>query len=63
MIVKGMALDYNVHFKVIFAKFVQTYESTKNDIMPHTIDTIALGPNSNLQGSIRCFSLVTGKIL
>ena len=28
-----------------------------------TIDAVALGPNGNLQGSIRCFSLDTGKIL
>ena len=28
-----------------------------------TVTAIALGPNGNLQGGIRCYNLVTGKIL
>ena len=28
-----------------------------------TVDAIALGPNGNLQGGIRCFSLASRKIL
>jgi len=63
VIVEGLVVDYNLHFKVIFREFLQTYEGTKNDMIPRTIDAIALGPNGNLQGGIRCFSLATGKVL
>ena len=62
-IVEGTALDYNLHFRVIFGEFVQTYEGTSNDMAPRCVDAIALGPNGNLQGGIRCFSLATGKVL
>ena len=62
-IVEGTVVDYNLHFKVIFGEFVQTYEGTKNDMGARCVDAIALGPNGNLQGGIRCFSLATGRIL
>ena len=32
-------------------------------MIPHTVDTIALGPTRNLQGGIYYFSLVTSKFL
>ena len=47
-IVEGIVLDYNVHFRVIYGEFLQTYEGTHNDISPRTIDAMALGPNGNL---------------
>ena len=62
-IVEGTVLDYNLHFRVIFGEFLQTHEGTKNDMTPRAVDTIALGPNGNLQGGIRCFSLETGRVL
>ena len=62
-IVEGIFLDYNLHFKVIFGEFVQTYEGTDNTMSPRTADTIALGPAMNMQGRIRCFSLVSGRVL
>ena len=62
-IVEGISLDYNLHFKVIFGEFLQTHEGTKNDMSPRTVDVIASGPNGNLQGEIRCFSLATCKVL
>ena len=42
---------------------MQTHEGTRNDVAPRCVDAIALGPNGNLQGGIRCFSLGTGKTL
>ena len=46
--VEGIVLDYNLHFKVIFGEFAQTYEGTDNIMSLRTIDTIALGPAINL---------------
>ena len=51
-IVEGIVLDYNLHFRVIFGEFIQTYEGTKNDMSKRTIDAIALEPASNMQGGI-----------
>ena len=62
-ILEGIMLDYNLHFRVIFSEFVQTYEGTRDDMIARTVDPLALGPNRNLQGGIRCFSLVTGYVL
>ena len=62
-IAKGTVLDYNFHFWVKFREFLQTHEGTRNYMTPRSTDAIALGPNSNLQGGIRCFSIVTGKII
>ena len=56
VIVEGVTLDFNLYFRVIFEEFVQTYEGTKNNMTPRSVDAIALGPNSNLQGGIRYFS-------
>ena len=42
-IVEGIVLDYNLHFKVIFSEFVQTYKGTDNTMSLRTIDAIALG--------------------
>lgn len=62
-ILEGLVLDYNLHFRVIFREFIQKYEGTTNTMSKYAIDAIALVPNRNLQGSIRCFSLVTRRIL
>ena len=56
-------MDYNLHFRVIYGEFLQTYEGTKNDMTPRTVDAIAMGPNGNLQGGIRCMSLGSGRFL
>ena len=61
-IVEGVVLDYELHFRVIFGEFVQTYEGTRNDMTARTVDALALGPNGNLQGGIRCFSLASGRV-
>ena len=62
-IVEGVAVDYNLHFQVMFGEFVQTYEGTRNDVTLRAIDALGLGPNGNLQGGVRCFSLGTGRAL
>ena len=62
-IVEGVAVDYNLHFQVMFGDFVQTYEGTRNDVTLRTIDALGLVPNGNLQGGVHCFSLGTGRVL
>lgn len=62
-IAEGAALDFNLHFRVICGEFVQIYEGTSNDMVPRTIDAIALGPSGNSQGGIRYFSLLAGRVL
>ena len=42
---------------------MKMYEGTRNDTSPKIIDGITLGPNSNLQVGIRCFSLATDRML
>lgn len=62
-IVEGTCLDYNIHFGVICGEFVQTYEGIRNDMTPSSVDAIALGPNGNFQGGIRCFGMSNGRVL
>ena len=62
-ILEGIVLDYNLHFQVIFGEYAHTYESTTNTAKSRTVGAIALGPTGNLQGGVRFFSLVSGKIL
>ncbi|OEU10337.1 hypothetical protein FRACYDRAFT_247347 [Fragilariopsis cylindrus CCMP1102] len=62
-ILEGIVLDYNLHFQVIFGEYIHTYDETTNTMKSRSVEAIALGPNGNLQGGIRCYNLVTGKIL
>jgi len=62
-IIEGTVIDYYKHFHVVFGEFVQTFKGSDNTMNKLTIDAIALGPNGNLQGGIRCFSLSTCRIL
>lgn len=62
-IVEGVVLDFNLHFHVIFGEYIHTFEGTNNDMSPWTVSSLALGPSENFQGGIRCFSLISGKIL
>ena len=62
-IVEGVLLDYNLHFSVIFGEYAQVYEGTYNNMRLRTVGAIALGPSGNLQGGVRFYSLLTGKIL
>ena len=60
---EGIALDYNLHFQVIFGEYVHMYNSTDNTMKSRTTGAIALGPSGNLQGGVSFYSLTTGKIL
>ena len=62
-ILEGIALDYNLHFKVIFGEYAHVYDGTDNTMKARTTGAIALGPSGNLQGGLRFYSLTTGKIL
>ena len=62
-ILEGVVLDYNLHFQVIFGEYAHTYEATTNTTKSRTVGALALGPTGNLQGGVRFYSLVTGKIL
>jgi hypothetical protein len=62
-ILEGVVLDYNLHFQVIFGEYAHTYEETTNNMKRQTVGSIALGPTGNLQGGVRFYSLVTGRIL
>ena len=62
-ILEGIVLDCNLYFQVIFGEYAHTYESTTNITNFRTVGVIALGPTGNLQGGVRFFSLVSGKIL
>jgi hypothetical protein len=62
-IVEGVMLDFNKHFHLIFGEYVHTYEGTTNSMKDRTVGAIALGPSGNIQGGVRCYSLLTGKVL
>ena len=47
----------------MFGEFLQTHEGARNDMTLRTVDTLTLGPNTNLQGRIRHFILATRKAL
>ena len=63
MIIEGVVIDYRLHFRVLYGEYLQTYKGTDNAMSQRIVDAIAMGPNSNLQGGIRYFSLDTGRIL
>eukprot|EP00536_Pseudo-nitzschia_multiseries_P017800 jgi/Psemu1/52590/gm1.52590_g len=63
-IIKGIVLDHNIHFPVLFVKYAQTYKGTGNRMTERTIGAIALGPTGSLQqGGVRFYSLLTGEYL
>ena len=48
---------------MIFGEHTQTFEGSDNVMTPRTADTVPLSPNVNIQGGIRCFSLMSGIVL
>ena len=62
-IIEGIALDFNLHFPLIYGEYVHTYEGTDNSMNKRTVGSVALKPSGNLQGGVRCYSLLTGRIL
>ena len=62
-IVEGLKMDFKKHFHVIPGEYMMTFEGTTNGMDSRTTGVLAMGPSTNVQGGIRCFSLATGKIL
>ena len=50
-IIKGMTVNYNLHFRMLYSEYAQTR------------DAIAMGPNKKMQGGVSFFSLTTGRII
>ena len=61
--VESIVLECNLHFRVMFGEHAQTFEGRDNAMTPRAADAVVLGPNVNIQGGIRCFSLLSGRIL
>ena len=63
--VTGRVLDFKKDCRVPFGAYVEASEGTviTNDMSQHTRACISLGPSGNLQGSLKCFDLLTGKVL
>eukprot|EP00536_Pseudo-nitzschia_multiseries_P003412 jgi/Psemu1/7719/gm1.7719_g len=51
-IIKGIVLDHEIHFPVIFGEYAQTYKATDNTMKEQTVGAIALGPTGSLQGGV-----------
>ena len=62
-IVEGLTLDYFLHFRVMHGEHVQTYEGTRNDVTARIVDALELGPDGNMQGGVRCYSIEAGRVL
>ena len=61
-IIEGKVLNY-LYFRVIYGKLLQIYKRTNNIINSRATDIVALDYNRNLQGSMCCYSLTTGRVL
>ena len=55
-IVECIVLDFNLHFHLIYSKFIQTDKGIRNNMSPRTINTIVLELDGNLQGGITCLA-------
>ena len=61
--VEGVVFDHALHFRVTFGECTQMFEGSDNTMTRRTVDVVALGTNSNLQGSTGCFSFLSGRVL
>ena len=63
--VLGKKLDLKKDCRVPFGSYVEasTDAVITNDMSDRTHACIALGPSGNLQGSIKCFDLLTGQVV
>ena len=64
-IVTGLKIDVAKDCKVQFGSYIEasTDADITNTMVERTESCLALGPAGNLQGSVKCFSLLTGKLL
>ena len=62
-IVEGILLDFNLHFRVTRGEFSQTYEVIDNNMSLRAVGVMELGSCGDLQGGLRCYNLVSGRVL
>ncbi len=58
-------LDYNKHCYVLPGSYCEVHDepSPSNTTVPRMQEAIALGPTGNLQGSVKFYCLMTGRVL
>jgi len=61
----GRKLDYRKDLRMEFEQYIQAWtpNNVKNSMKPRTEGCIALTPVGNIQGSIWCYTLRTGKVV
>ena len=64
-IVTGQKLDMKKDCRALFGAYVEDSKDavTTNTMDERTHSCIPLGPSGNLQGSVKCFDLLTGKLI
>ena len=64
-IVTGQKLDMKKDCRALFGAYVEASKDavTTNTMDKRTHSCITLGPSRNLQGSVKCFDLLTGKLI
>jgi hypothetical protein len=64
-IVTGMKLDFTKHCKVQFGAYVEASfdDEITNTLKERTHSCISLGTSGNVQGSIKCLDLETGRVV
>ena len=64
-IVTGMKLDFKRHCRARFGAYVEASydDDITNTLKDRTHSCIALGPTGNIQGSMKCFDLKTGRVV
>ena len=62
-IVLGCHVDYNVHCRLQYGKYVQTHEKHDSSMTSIAVGALIMCPSSNKQGRHYFFSLLTGRRL
>ena len=64
-IITGPKIDMKKDCKAVFGAYVEasTDADVTNTMADRTHSCLALGPSGNLQGSVKCFDLLTGKVV
>jgi hypothetical protein len=58
-------MDYKKHCRVLLGSYCEVHDepSPSNTMVSRTHEAIALGPTGNLQGSVKFYSLTTGRVI
>ena len=64
-LITGGKFDFGTMPKVLFGAYVKasTDANITNDMKSRTHPCIGLGPAGNMQGSLKCFDIKTGKVV